>query len=195
MIEIHDLNPQDDEAVRRVAQLAWEAFAHIPDWLQDFDGALAEVRASFSAGHISRVARDPAGEVLGWVGGIPQYDGNAFELHPLAVKPAARRRGIGRALVSDLEAQARRRGAITLYLGADDEFGGTNLFGADVYPNVVEHIAAIRNLRDHPYEFYQKCGFVVVGIIPDANGFGKPDIIMAKRVSQGRVDGDRFATE
>ena len=183
MIEIADLSPQDDPTIRQVAQLALEAFAHIPDWLKDFDGALDEVRASLAPGRISRVARSPAGEVVGWVGGVPQYDGNAYELHPLAVKPGARRRGIGRALVGDLETQARQRGAITLYLGADDEFGGTNLFGADVYPNVVEHIAAIRNLREHPYEFYQKCGFVIVGIIPDENGFGKPDIIMAKRVS------------
>ena len=183
MIEIGDLDPHDEQTVRQVAQVALEAFAHIPGWLKDFESALEEVRASLTAERISRVARDPAGEVVGWVGGIPQYDGNAYELHPLAVKPGAQRRGIGSALVRDLETQARRRGALTLYLGADDEFGGTNLYGVDVYPNVLARLAAIRNLREHPYEFYQKCGFVLVGIIPDANGFGKPDIIMAKRVS------------
>jgi hypothetical protein len=30
---------------------------------------------------------------------------------------------------------------------------------------------------------YQKLGFVIVGVMPDANGPGKPDIYMAKRVS------------
>ena len=182
MIEISDLSPDDEKTIRQVAELVLEAFAHIPHWLKNIDGALDEVRESFAPGCLSRVARDDAGNALGWIGGIVQYDGNAFELHPLAVKPSAQRRGIGRALVRDLEAQARQRGASTLYLGADDEFGGTNLFGVDVYPNVLDHIAAIRNLSNHPYEFYQKCGFVVVGIIPDANGLGKPDIFMAKRV-------------
>ena len=28
-------------------------------------------------------------------------------------------------------------------------------------------------------------GFVIVGVVPDANGLGKPDILMAKRVADG----------
>ena len=49
---------------------------------------------------------------------------------------------------------------------------------------ILEHLAKIRNLRGHPYEFYQKLGFVIVGVIPDANGPGKPDILMTKRVAR-----------
>jgi aminoglycoside 6'-N-acetyltransferase I len=33
-------------------------------------------------------------------------------------------------------------------------------------------------------EFYRKLGFVIVGVVPDANGPGKPDILMAKRVGR-----------
>ncbi len=44
-------------------------------------------------------------------------------------------------------------------------------------------IVDLRDVRGHPFEFYRKCGFVVVGLVPDANGFGKPDILMAKRVT------------
>ncbi len=80
----------------------------------------------------------------------------------------------------------RDQGGITIYLGTDDEDNMTSLSNTDLYPNVVEHIAHIRNLRRHPYEFYQKLGYVIVGVIPDANGMGKPDIIMAKRVSSDR---------
>ncbi|MBO1346732.1 MAG: hypothetical protein EBE86_004735 [Hormoscilla sp. GUM202] len=34
---------------------------------------------------ISRVAVDEAGKIWGWIGGIPQYNGNLWELHPLVV--------------------------------------------------------------------------------------------------------------
>lgn len=30
-------------------------------------------------------------------------------------------------------------------------------------------------------------GFVIVGVMPDANGWGKPDIFMAKRVKSARA--------
>ncbi len=60
----------------------------------------------------------------------------------------------------------------------------TSLSGVDLYSNVLEHLANIKNLRGHPYAFYQKLGFVIVGVLPDANGVGKPDIFMAKQVGR-----------
>jgi aminoglycoside 6'-N-acetyltransferase I len=59
-----------------------------------------------------------------------------------------------------------------------------NLSNTDLYPDVTKHILNIKNLHQHPYEFYQKLGFVIVGVIPDANGIGMPDITMAKRASR-----------
>lgn len=182
-MEISDLSPHDEEAIAQVARIVVEAFRdHSPAW-PDLASAEAEVRDSFGEDRLSRVARE-GGLVVGWVGGIREYDGHAWELHPLAVDPARQGEGIGHALVADLERQVAARGATTLYLGADDEDGRTSLSDTDLYPDPLEHLANIENTGRHPYAFYRACGFSVVGVIPDANGPGKPDILMAKRVGQ-----------
>jgi aminoglycoside 6'-N-acetyltransferase I len=182
-MRVIDLGPDDGEAVRQVMALLVEGFKeHWPQAWPGRDAAWKEVQESFGANRISRVAVDELGMVLGWVSGIEQYDGKVWELHPLVVHPEHRRKGVGRALVADLEERVRERGGLTLWLGTDDEDGMTTLSGVDLYPDVLAHLANIRNLRGHPYEFYQKLGFVLVGVMPDANGPGKPDIYMAKRV-------------
>ena len=96
---------------------------------------------------------------------------------------AYQRQGIGRALVHDLEVHARERGGLTLGAGADDEDGRTTLGDADLYQDLPRQLAAVRNLGGHPYTFYQRLGFSIVGVMPDANGFGKPDIFLAKRIA------------
>jgi aminoglycoside 6'-N-acetyltransferase I len=146
------------------------------------DAALAEVRDALEPGKICRVALDSSGAVLGWTGGIPTYGGNVWELHPLVVRPDRQRQGIGRALVADLESQVRDRGGLTLWLGSDDEDDMTSLSGVDLYDDLPGHLARVRNLKGHPCDFYRKCGFVIAGVVPDAHGPGKPDILMAKRV-------------
>lgn len=176
-MRIIDLQPNDEQSIGQVAEILTEA---LPTGWPDLESALEEVRESFGEDRISRVAVDEDGAVLGWIGGIEQYDGHVWELHPLAVRSDKRGQGIGAALVRDLEALVRERGASTLWLGSDDETDQTTLSGINLYPNVWEHIARIRNLRGHPYEFYQKQGFVIVGVLPDANGPGKPDIYLAK---------------
>jgi aminoglycoside 6'-N-acetyltransferase I len=123
---------------------------------------------------------------MGWIGAISSYDGHAWEMHPLVVRRDRRRRGVGRALVDDLGDQVRTRGGFTIYLGTDDENRRTSMGGVDLYPDVLDALVHIRNLRGHPFSFYEKVGFVIVGAIPDANGFGKPDILMAKRVGAAR---------
>jgi aminoglycoside 6'-N-acetyltransferase I len=179
---ISDLTPGDEEIVRQVAEILVEGFRE--DWSDAWptvDDALKEVRESLGEDRISRVALDEGGAVLGWIGGMPSYGENVWELHPLVVRPDLQHRGVGSALVADLEERVRERGGYTLWLGTDDESGMTSLSGVDLYPNVLEHLANIENLRGHPYGFYQKLGFSIVGVMPDANGFGKPDIYMAKR--------------
>lgn len=184
-MKIINLDVHNHTMVTQVAEMLVAGFAeHWPDAWPELDDALEEIEAMAQPERISRVAVDADGTALGWIGGIPEYDGNVWELHPLVVRPDMQGKGIGRALAQDLEAQVAARGGLTLQLGTDDEDGMTSLANVDLYPNVAEKIMNIRNLRRHPYEFYQKLGFVITGVVPDANGWGKPDIMMSKRVSR-----------
>jgi len=184
-MRIIDLSPNDEGSIRQTARLLFEAFKeHWPNAWPTIDAALEEVRESFDDDRISRVALDSDGAILGWIGAIKMYNGHVWELHPLAVSPRAQGRGVGRALVEDLEQRVASFGGQTLWVGTDDEDNLTSLGGVDLYPNPLEPLSKIKNLRGHPYGFYRKLGFVIVGVMPDANGFGKPDIYMAKRVTR-----------
>lgn len=182
-MQIIDLISNNKNAIQQCAQLLYESFKdHAPEAWPTMEAALQEVQESLAEDRVSRVAIDDAGNVIGWIGGIRQYNGHAWELHPLVVKATERRKGIARLLVQDLEAIVKARGAVTLYLGTDDEDNQTSLSNIDLYPNVWEHVRKIENHDRHPYAFYLKMGFVIVGVLPDANGPGKPDIFMAKRI-------------
>jgi aminoglycoside 6'-N-acetyltransferase I len=182
-IQIIDLHSDDEEAISHVADLLVKSFReHSPNAWPDIDTASREVMQSFGAGRISRIATNESGAILGWIGGISKYRGKTWELHPLVVHLDYQGRGIGRELVNDLEERVKEQGGITVWIGTDDEDNMTSVSGIDLYPNVLEHLAHIKNIKGHPYEFYQKMGYSIVGILPDANGPGQPDIFMAKRV-------------
>ncbi|HSR03393.1 MAG TPA: GNAT family N-acetyltransferase [Proteiniclasticum sp.] len=123
-------------------------------------------------------------KLIGFTGAIPQYGITGWELHPLVVDKEYRGRGIGEKLVSFLEKEVSDRGGITIYLGTDDEDGRTSLSDTDLFDDTFKKIEEIRNLNHHPFEFYKKIGYSIVGVIPDANGIGKPDIWMAKRIGR-----------
>ncbi len=183
-VQIIALSSNDEQAIEQVAALLIEGFkAHAPNAWPNMTAALEEVRESFGADRISHIALGQSGEIVGWIGGLSHYDGNVWEIHPLVVRPSRQGGGAGRRLVRDFEDLVRKRGGLTIWVGADDEDDMTTLAGVDLYPNVLDHLAQIRNLRRHPYEFYQKLGFVIAGVMPDANGRGKPDIFLAKRVA------------
>lgn len=185
--QIIGVDPGNEGMLRQMAELLISGFVDMaPGAWPDLDSALEEVRAALGPGRACRAAVDADGRVVGWIGAISVYNGNVWELHPLVVDPAHWKRGIGRALIADLEESAREAGALTMYLGTDDQTGMTSLAGVDLYPGVLDHAREIRNVRGHPFEFYQRCGYEIVGLLPDANGFGKPDIFMAKRLQGGR---------
>jgi aminoglycoside 6'-N-acetyltransferase I len=182
-LRIIDLDPNNRTAIEQAAAVLVAGFKqHNSKSWPDMAAGLEEINDALAPEKIVRIALNAQDQIVGWVGALPEYNGNVWELHPLVVHPDYQGLGVGRALVADLEKILRDRDAKTLMLGSDDEDDQTSLSGKDLYPDVLEHATKIRNVNRHPYEFYQKVGFVIVGVIPDANGFGKPDIIMAKRI-------------
>lgn len=180
-MRIGDLPVHDAALVEQVSAILVAGFAeHWPGGWPDLEAARADVRASGAPDRISRVALDDEGRVLGWIGGFPEYRGHVWQLHPLVVAPEWQGCGVGRALVTDFEAQVRTRGGLTVWLGSDDVDDMTSLAGVDLFSDVLDRLRSLRNRKRHPFEFYQKLGYVVVGALPDANGLGKPDIFLAK---------------
>jgi aminoglycoside 6'-N-acetyltransferase I len=164
------------------ARILREALAHAPSAYHEPGEAEAEVQSFVDDPDRFAVAALEGDRVIGWIGGVRDSYSHACELHPLVVDPPCQRRGAGTALVASLETRARAHGVFTVYVGTDDDFGGTNLFGRDLYPNVLAKALQIAPTTGHPLTFYRRLGFEVVGLIPDANGLGKPDILMAKRI-------------
>lgn len=169
------------DARRHAALLLVEGFDRPAGW-PDEEQAAAEVERVLDHGF--GLAALEGAVLLGWVGGLPLYDGRVWELHPLVVRQGRRLRGVGRALVGAFEERARGRGALTFTLGTDDDGCQTSLSGVDLYDAVPRHLAELRDLGEgHPFLFYRRLGYTVTGVMPDANGAGKPDIYMSKSAS------------
>lgn len=180
---IEDVRPDDPARLMAVADVLVDGFTGTgTEVWQTPEDALETVEESIGDDRISRVALGDDGRVLGWIGAVETYGGHVWEIHPLVVRRDCQGLGVGRALVEDLEQQVRERGGMTVCLGTDDENGRTSIGGVDLYP---DPLSAARDLQDfggHPFAFYRRLGYAVVGVLPDANGYGKPDILMAKRV-------------
>jgi len=59
--------------------------------------------------------------------------------------------------------------------------GETSFANADLYDDLPKRIQEY-NPGTHQTAFYLKLGFKIVGVMPDANGIGKPDIYLTKRL-------------
>jgi aminoglycoside 6'-N-acetyltransferase I len=179
-----DLAGQPRRVLLQAARVLVEGFRELaPRAWPNLTAAEGEVRVLLEPPNVARCALDPEGRLLGWAGGLPQYYGETWELQPLVVDPQLRGQGVGRALLRDMEAQAYGQGGRTLWVGADDEAGLTSLAGADLFADPLGALQRITGRRPHPLGFYRSMGFQVVGAIPDANGPGCPDILLAKRLA------------
>ena len=164
------------------AHVLREALAKLPSGYHGPGEAEAEVELRAAEKEWLGFAALDEGRLVGWIGAIRTYE-HGWELHPLVVAPDRQRKGIGSALMAALEARARRDGVLTLFLGSDDDYGGTTLFGRDLWPDVVGQVETIETTsRGHALSFYRRHGYQLVGLLPDVNGRGRPDILLAKRL-------------
>lgn len=178
-VALVDLAPDRPALLEQAAALL---HARMPEGWPDLESARDEVWEMLDPARLARAYVRDDGLLLGWAGAHERYTDHVWEIHPLCVREDSERRGVGRALVRDLEDRVRGLGIHTLSVSSDDELGLTSLAGVDLYPDVIGHLARLQNLRGHPIGFYQRLGYAVIGVMPDANGFGQPDIYLAKRL-------------
>jgi aminoglycoside 6'-N-acetyltransferase I len=184
MLRIVDLLPTDSANIDAVASLLFAGFADLsPTYLPTIELAREAVFETFGDEHVSRIALDEYHQVAGFIAGGPSY-GRVWEMHPLVVSAAHRRRGVARELVSDLARIAAARGALTLFASTSDESNRTSLYGADLYHDPLGALYQLRSTREHPNDFYLRLGFTLVGVLPDAEGHGQPSIHFALRLSR-----------
>jgi aminoglycoside 6'-N-acetyltransferase I len=185
-MRIVDLSPTDTARIEAIAAIVYEAFADFsPEYLPTLAAAHEAVMELFEPDCLSRVALAEDDQVAGWVGGRHAY-GRLWELHPLAVAAAYRRRGCGRLLVQDLAREVAARGGLTLEVSTSDESDRTNIYARDLYADPLAALRELRSTREHPLDFYLRIGFKLVGLMPDAEGLGKHSIHFAMRVPGAR---------
>ena len=110
-----------------------EEVAHLFNAINSLDGTPPIV--TMTAAHVARHLLGPSpwsilrvaeadGTLAGFITASPVYDSEraagGYIVVDLYVRPDFRRRGIGRALVAAMAAEARRAGAVCLWWGVDD---------------------------------------------------------------------------
>lgn len=186
-MEIVDFGALDTARHAEAATILRDALAHLPSAYNAPGEAEAEVALRCVDGDWLGYAAMDGDRLVGWSGAIRTYS-HGWEIHPLVVAPDRQRRGIGSALLAALESRARGEGALTLFLGSDDDYGGTSLYGRELWPDVVDHVATTEPTdRGHALTFYRRHGYRIVELLPDVNGAGRPDIVLAKRLGDART--------
>lgn len=171
-----------EEQRHLLAQAVFRASRHhAPEWLPSVAAAREEIDGALEPEVLSRVAVDTDGTPVGYAAVKHQY-GRLWELHPLVVDPAQQGRGHGRLLTEAIERLVAERGGLVLWVGTSDETNATSLTGIDLYADPMGAIQSLTIHGRHAISFWQRVGYRIVGVAPDAEGHGRPSVHLAKRV-------------
>ena len=172
-----------EETIKQAAEILYVTFtgADRNRWLKNQKEAFDEVKECIEKPNIC-IGIKTGNELVGWAGIRPMYE-KTWELHPMAIKGEYQGKSYGRMLLKEIEERAYLNGIIGLVVGSDDETNSTSVSEKEINgENIFEAIKNIKNHKCHPFEFYQKCGYSIVGLIPNANGQNKPDIWLWKDI-------------
>ena len=82
-MHILSLTPQNQAILQQAAQLLTDAFReHWSEAWPTLEDSVKEIQEMLDEERICRIAIDDEVNLLGIIGGIPQYDGHVWELHP-----------------------------------------------------------------------------------------------------------------
>jgi aminoglycoside 6'-N-acetyltransferase I len=173
---------ESTETMDRASEILLEAFLEAKMWPNINEKEASDAVKELTTEENICIGIKVDNQLIGWVGLMPRYE-KTWELHPMAILPKFQKKGYGKYLLNELEKFARERGIIGIIVGSDDETNKTSLSETEINgENIFKELENIKNYKNHPYEFYKKCGFIIVGIIPNANGPKKPDILMWKDI-------------
>ena len=187
-VRLVDLSPDDAPLVEALVGLSVRAAAvHSPAWLPTPERARAEILEVARGPGVARAVLED-GVPGGWAGAAPT-DETAWEVHPLLVDPGRHGGGLGRRLVADVERLAAAAGALTMSVSTGDDVRATTIGGTDLWADPLGALArldVVDTRAGHAFRFWQKAGYRVVGVLPDAEGVGVPSILLAKSLGAGR---------
>jgi len=174
---------ESEETIKQAAELLYITFSEINGnlWLKNEKDAFIEVKECIKGSNIC-IGIKLENKLIGWVGLRSMYE-KTWELHPMVIKKEFQGKKYGQKLLNELENIAYKNGIIGIVTGSDDETNSTSLSDKEINgENIFEEIKCIKNYKNHPFEFYKKCGYNITGIIPNANGQNKPDIWLWKDI-------------
>jgi aminoglycoside 6'-N-acetyltransferase I len=174
---------ESDDTIKKAAEILYITFigADRNRWLKNQKEAFDEVRECIEKPNVC-IGIKTEDKLIGWAGIRPMYE-KTWELHPIVIKKEYQGKGYGRLLLTEIERIASLKGIIGLVAGSDDETNSTSLSEREINgENIFDEIRNVKNYRNHPYEFYRKYGYSIIGVIPNANGQNKPDIWLWKDI-------------